>query len=270
MTKSLPTYDELPIDPQYPPHTAWGVWGKDDNLGTLNLLTEERVAKASKAIVKGAIFPVNWKLEQPDPVLFGRTEITHSYLPRRPNNTIFDDRYDNFNTQSSTQWDGLRHVAHQGSATFYNNVNPSQVARGNPESNDRLGIHHMARRGIAGRAVLLDYARWALKHNPTYDPFERYEISVQELEQVAAAQGVTFEHGDILMVRTGWMETFIRLGAKARDRIEDPKNPCCAGVKACEETFKWVWDNHFAAVAADNSPFEAFPPKDWAKSCREF
>lgn len=43
MTKSLPTYDELPIDSKHPPHTAWGVWGDDDNLGTLNLLTEERV-----------------------------------------------------------------------------------------------------------------------------------------------------------------------------------------------------------------------------------
>jgi hypothetical protein len=41
---SLPSYDQLPIDPKYPPHSAWGVWGKDDNLGTLNLLTEERVA----------------------------------------------------------------------------------------------------------------------------------------------------------------------------------------------------------------------------------
>lgn len=45
MTRELPSYDQLPIDPKYPPHTAWGVWGEDDNLGTLNLLTEERVAK---------------------------------------------------------------------------------------------------------------------------------------------------------------------------------------------------------------------------------
>jgi hypothetical protein len=43
----LPTYDELPIDSKYPPHTAWGLWGEDDNYGTLNLLTEETVAKVS-------------------------------------------------------------------------------------------------------------------------------------------------------------------------------------------------------------------------------
>lgn len=116
---------------------------------------------------------------------------------------------------------------------------------------------------------MLDYARWAAKHNPTYDPFDRYEITVQELEQVATAQGVTFEEGDILMVRTGWMEQFQNLGQKALEKIGNPEHPSCAGVKACEETFEWVWNNHFAAVASDNFPFEAFPPADWAKSCRK-
>ena len=43
----LPTYDQLPIDKKYPPKTAWGVWGDDDNYGTLNLLTEERVLSVS-------------------------------------------------------------------------------------------------------------------------------------------------------------------------------------------------------------------------------
>lgn len=182
---------------------------------------------------------------------------------------MFDDCYDNFNTQSSTQWDGLRHVAHQKTGTFYNGVTCSEVARGNPQSNGRLAIHHMARRGIAGRGVLLDYARWAIKNNPSYDPFERYEISVEELQLVADYQGVTFQPGDILMVRTGWIEAFERLGEKVKEKIKDLKKPECAGVKACEDTFKWVWDNHFAAVASDNFPFEAFPPLDWGKSCRK-
>ncbi len=32
---SVPKYDDLPIKPEYPPHSAWGVWGEDDELGTL-------------------------------------------------------------------------------------------------------------------------------------------------------------------------------------------------------------------------------------------
>jgi hypothetical protein len=49
MAKQLPTFDELPIDSKYPEKTAWGLWGEEDNLGTLNLLTEERVANVRVA-----------------------------------------------------------------------------------------------------------------------------------------------------------------------------------------------------------------------------
>ena len=58
---------------------------------------------------------------------------------------------------------------------------------------------------------------------------------------------------------------------KERHRLHemmDLEHPECAGVKACEDTFRWIWDNHFAAVGCDNFPFEAFPPK-WEESCRK-
>jgi hypothetical protein len=183
---------------------------------------------------------------------------------------IIDDCYDNFNTQSSTQWDGLRHFTHVGSGSFYNGVTPAEVARGNPESNDRLAIHHMARRGIAGRAVLLDYGRWAAKYNPKFNPFDRYEITVDELDKVASSQGVIFEEGDILLVRTGWMQTYESYGNRIIERLPDLVNPPCAGVKACEETLRWIWDHHFAAVASDNFSFEASPITEWEISCRKY
>lgn len=182
---------------------------------------------------------------------------------------VFDDCYSNFNTQVSTQWDGLRHFAHLSSGHFYNGVKPSEVARGTEDSNSRLGIHHMARKGIAGRAVLLDYARWAAKHNPNYDAFKRTEITVKELDQVAEWQGVQFEQGDILMIRTGWIHNFTMYGDKVVEHLDDPHEPSCAGLQACEETFKWTWNHHFSAVCSDNFSFEAHPIKDWTTSCRK-
>lgn len=208
-------------------------------------------------------------MESPNPALFGRTHINHTYKAVIPNDLGFDDCYSNFNTQSSTQWDGLRHIAHLGSGQFYNGVKTSEVLRDLPESNSRLAVHHMARRGIAGRAVLLDYARWARVHNPDFDPFVRSEITVQVLDEIAKNQGVVFQHGDILLIHTGWLETYERHGEKAKDFITDLENPECAGIKACEDTFRWVWDHHFAAVASDNFALEAFPPKDWTASCRK-
>lgn len=42
----LPTYDELPSFKDFP-GCAWGVWGRDDQLGTVNLLTEAVVQRAA-------------------------------------------------------------------------------------------------------------------------------------------------------------------------------------------------------------------------------
>ncbi|KAI1048839.1 hypothetical protein LB505_012855 [Fusarium chuoi] len=39
--KKLPTFDDLPFDKNGPPGNAWGLWGPDDQLGRLNLLTPE-------------------------------------------------------------------------------------------------------------------------------------------------------------------------------------------------------------------------------------
>ena len=48
---TLPSFDELPLDKSGPPGNAWGLWGPDDELGRLNLLTEETTA-AAKAMVR--------------------------------------------------------------------------------------------------------------------------------------------------------------------------------------------------------------------------
>lgn len=48
-THKLPTFDELPPFKEFS-GCAWEVWGKDDQLGTVNLLTSEVVKEASKEI----------------------------------------------------------------------------------------------------------------------------------------------------------------------------------------------------------------------------
>jgi hypothetical protein len=47
--KPLPTFDELPAYKNFS-GCAWGVWGPDDQLGTVNLLTEDIVKKAAEEI----------------------------------------------------------------------------------------------------------------------------------------------------------------------------------------------------------------------------
>lgn len=44
----MPTYDEFAS--AHPPCSSWDVFGRDDELGTINLLTPERVAAAARLV----------------------------------------------------------------------------------------------------------------------------------------------------------------------------------------------------------------------------
>lgn len=50
-----PLFDDLPLQPHHPKGSAWGVWGADDERGTLNLLTEDVVRNAAMEILEGKV-----------------------------------------------------------------------------------------------------------------------------------------------------------------------------------------------------------------------
>ena len=253
MIEGLPTYDELPIKSEYPLHSGWGVFGDDDQIGTLNLLTPERVAAAVRLVQHGQVFALNWNLELPHPPLFARQVLQHTINRRRHN--VHDDVYDNFNTQSSSQWDGLTHYGHRTHG-FYNGVTEADVTG---QAGTRNGIEHWARRGIAGRGVLLDFPRFAAHHGLAFAPGERYAITAEQLQAVADWQGVQFQSGDILLVRTGWVGWYENLNEEQRAALAQPGALAVAGLEQSEASLRFLWDNHFAAIGCDNPPFEAFP-----------
>ncbi len=250
---TLPRFDELPVTPGAPDHSAWGLWGPDDELGTLNLLTPERIAAAARLIQTGKCFALNWSLELPSPPLFGREALQHTIKQRRP--LVNDDVYHNYNPQSSSQWDGLTHYGNMTAQRFYNGVTQAQIT-GGPDT--RNGIQVWARRGIAGRGILLDYQRWAAAQGITYSPGERHEITVEALQAVAQAQGTQFLPGDILLVRSGWIAWYTSLSQPEREALAAPPHTA-VGLAQGEATLRFLWDQHFAAVAGDALAFEAYP-----------
>ena len=259
LMNALPSFDELPIKPDYPPHSAWGVFGDDDQIGTLNLLTPDCVAAAARLVQRGEVFALNWDLELPHPPLFGRQVLGHTINRRRHN--VHDDVYDNFNTQSSSQWDGLTHYGHSVHG-FYNGVQEADVTG---QSGTRNGIEHWARRGIAGRGVLIDFARYAEHAGIAYSPGavssnERHAFTAGQLQACADWQGVQFQVGDILIVRTGWVGWYLNLNEAERTQLAQPGALQVAGLEQGETSLRFLWDHHFAAIACDNPPFEAYPP----------
>ena len=231
----LPTYDELPVKQGAPRGSSWGLWGDGDRFGCLNLLTAERAARAARAVRKGVTFALNLEYELPDPPLFGRQAPHHEVLGEGGHDDVL-----HFNTQSSSQWDGFRHVQHPIHG-HYNGV-----------ADDDHGIDHWAARGLAGRAVLVDVGR-----HLGIDPSTNHGITPEDLDATLAAQGTTLEDGDVLLLRTGWTTWYRQIDDATRQAL--PGNLQAPGLRPGQDMLRWLWDHHVAAIGADNPAVEPCP-----------
>ena len=93
-----PTFDQLPLNADDPAFSAWGLYGKGDELGTLNLLTPDVVAEAAKEIQSGVRVGLDLALNFLKRPSHNRQALKHNIIRYpRPNH---DDHVD-FNTQVS-------------------------------------------------------------------------------------------------------------------------------------------------------------------------
>ena len=251
----MPRFTELPVRPGAPPGSSWGVFGDEDEIGTLNFVRAENVAAAAGLVRRGKVFSLNLGLELPDPPFFGRKPIRHTLFEKH-GGTALDEHIDDLYPQASTQWDGLRHFADPDHG-FYNGAQLSELT-GGPA---RLGVHHWARRGIAARGVLLDVARALDADGASPDPLDFFPIGADLLARTAERQDVALEEGDVLLVRTGWLEAYERLGRPERERLSALGRPGAPGLHG-DDVPAFLWDNRIAAVAADNPALEATRPGD--------
>ncbi|KAI7767138.1 hypothetical protein LZL87_009540 [Fusarium oxysporum] len=248
-----PSFKSLPLRKDGPPGNAWGLFGDNDECGMLNLLTPEIIAKAASEIRDGVRVSTDWPLNRMSRPCFGRAPFKHEITTKTPR-AVNDDTL-TFNTQSSSQWDGFRHYAYQKEKLWFNGKSLDELL-----SSDINGIQAWVDRGgIVGRGVLLDYASWADKNNITLNPFETKSITVSTLKEVAESQGTTFQQGDILFIRTGWVRAYDKLSDDECKTLADYKVPPAHGIESSEETLRWLWEQAFAAVAGDQPSMEAWP-----------
>ena len=245
-------FDELPLLPSAGLRHSWHVHGPGDQLGTLNRLTGAVVAAAAATVRGGERIGLNLPLGLPDPSFFGRQAPKHTLFPMFAG--AWDDRLDGFYLQASSQWDGFRHIS-AGADGFYGGW------RGSPDTDlEPLGMHHWARRGIAGRGVLIDLAAAA---GSGYDPADPVRFGPADLEAALREQRTSLRYGDILCIRTGWMDTYLALDEPARrelaSRLTDPFGYTCAGLAGSEEMSRFLWDTGIAAVTCDNPAVETVP-----------
>jgi len=204
---------------------------------------------------KGAVFPLNLRMDQPDPPLYGRGRIRQTLLARPSGR---DDYLDNVWPQASSQWDSLRHIRHPEHG-FYNGTRDEDIAEGGGP----IGIDAMARRGIAGRGVLLDIARYFSRAGRPIEYTRAELITPDDLEACRAAQGVALHTGDVLLIHTGWLHWYLTEATAAqRERMADREQLQAIGLGPADTIAEYLWDVHVAAVAADNPALEAWPPRE--------
>lgn len=223
----------------------------------------------------GLVCSLNWDVTLPRRPGFGR-QACERRIETLPG-LLVNDEILYMNTQSGSQIDGFRHLAHQGSGLFYNNLRQEEIVGGGaggggqaeiarPSTNTRCGMQACSRRGIVGRGVLLDFARWndEVGGGLACDPFERRAISLDQLLAVAAWEGVEFQRGDVLLIRSGWMRKYNTcLAAGLEDELDKvaAEHPQSIGVEASEEMKAWLHDQYFAIVGGDQPAFEEWPPR---------
>lgn len=242
-----PDYDELPVHEALGLPHSWGLL--DPNLGSLSLVSASAVAHAAASVTLGEAIPLNLSLGLIDPPMFGRAAWRHSVHAADRN--TYEDVLDSYNPQSSSQWDGFRHVRAR-EAGFYGGI--TEFADDDLET---LSIEHLARRGIAGRGVLLDVAGWCASQGQPLDALAGDVVEAATLQAVADQQGVRLLPGDILCVRLGWVAAYRTMSAE--QKASPDVSARFTGLRANDEMARFLWNSRIGAICTDNPAIESAP-----------
>ena len=235
----------------------WGRWGDDDQRGALNLITPEAVKAAAQRRATGKVYSLAIQLtresvpavhDRPAPERYTLT--TMADIGRVP--PIFEigegvGANEDVLTMPShigTHMDALSHVTSE--STLYNGYPAdSFTPRGGAA---KCGIEHTG--SFAGPAKLLDVAGYVVAHvNPQgLAPGQTIDSAV--LEACRASQGTQIDPGDILLVRTGWIEHRNATVGPAQSWMQPG-----LGLDAVS----FIRDYNLSAVGTDNSAVESIP-----------
>ncbi|WP_201840152.1 cyclase family protein [Microvirga zambiensis] len=250
---NLPTYADLVARTDGPPGSAWGLFGADDQIGTINLLGADNALEAASLVRRGASFGLDYELSAFAPPVSPYRKMLQHFAVCRHEGQVRDDYVNDFFPQGSSHIDGLRHHRHR-TYGFYSDVSDDAVGSGLPA----LGVQHIARKGIVGRGVLLDVYDYRWKQGRALNLRTADPITLDDLTGTARKQGIHFKRGDIVLLHTGWARHFL-LDLSDEERAQIIKDRTFCGLEQSSEMLAWIWDNHFSVVASDTVAVEVMP-----------
>lgn len=240
-------------------YNNWGKWGLDDEVGTLNFITPEKIVKTAQLIKRGKAFSLAIPLNLNVPLIHATIEeaFKQSRTPRwsplhvmlRTGNDPpymggrFADDAIITPTHAGTHWDGLAHVF-SIDGKMWNGYDASLVTSAGALKN---GIEKL-RDKVVSKGVLLDIARcMGVEH---LEP--GFEILPEDLDECADKEGVKIERGDFVIIRTGHMAKYLRKGDWG-----DYAGGYAPGLTL--ETVEWIYKKEIAGIASDTWAVEVIP-----------
>jgi kynurenine formamidase len=167
----------------------WGRWGKDDQIGALNLITPAKRRQAAALVKEGISVSLSREadtekaIDNPDPFEHSMIAIGADRLGVVPHGV------------AHTHLDSLAHIHYDG--VFYNAYQPdaASVMKNRHTRNSIINLKN----GIFTRGILVDLPR--LKGVPYLEPGT--PIYAQDIEAWEKVAGVKVSAGDALLIRTG-------------------------------------------------------------------
>ena len=208
MAKESPSNDQ--IFKWFDELSNWGRWGKDDTMGTLNLITPEKRLQASALVKEGLTvscsYPIRFYEHNLDDAWPEPRHYMNNMPPMEPEEDFLGPSGSSDIVILNCHGLALTHIDCPGHYFFkqskeaplsgYNGLAPSALSS---RGVDPKAAVTLAGDGIVSRGVLLDIPR--LRGVDYLEPGTA--IYPEDLEEAEAKQGVKVESGDILCVRTG-------------------------------------------------------------------
>jgi len=234
----------------------WGKWGPDDQVGTVNYITPDKVRQSARLVQKGEIFslaipmdgngPQSGTMRRHNPMCFmlrdGRDTVAGVDPTGMPQGYGAADDVLMTPTHAATHWDGLGHIHWDGK--MWNGYDSSLVSSFGAEKN---GVENYNGR-IASRGVLLDVAR--AKGVPWLEI--GYPITSEDLEEAAHLAKVEVQTGDIVLIRTGHI-------TYCRDQKSWGSYAMGDAAGLSLWTCEWIQERQVAGVATDTWGVEVRP-----------
>ena len=182
--RNVAEFDEL-----FKQVSNWGRWGKDDQLGAANLVTEAK-RKQAAALVKNGISVSLAHNALTEKAVDNPSPYEHTMLPG-----LFMDNYRvSYHGYAHSHIDALCHILYKDQT--YNGYPRAEV--NTDKGCTKLGIDNL-KNGVVTRGVLIDIPR--LRNVPYLEPGT--PIYVEDLEAWEQKAGVKISSGDAIFLRTG-------------------------------------------------------------------